>query len=463
MEAIKAARVAKDESGGFSVVLAEKVLSLAGKLGLEKGWSKLAFGNPSKRTSSYPTPQRIAAVLAGLACGLRGIGPGNLLLRTNSAIVQRLDGKFPDQGTIHRWLEQVIQEQAGGLRQHLHDVVREHGRFWNVLRSGRRLIVDIDGQGLVARGKRFEEAKYGYLGHGIDRGYQRYVAYVGETREVLDERITPGNTTLMSELSSVLAGLNTIFTPEWRKRVVLRTDSHGGTARNLKETKQAGYGYLTRLSSSGSQKKLLAEKCAAPGVTFRGQDSKGMQHYVECWDLPQWTLHGRGKVCVETRAVLCREMRADHTEHCMTLLTDDTEAAPRQLWDSYHQRGGTIEEYNNQSEDGYHLEIIRTSNLHGLNALHALVGLCWNLLQWAGEELELPPTAAPQAERLRWRSASAFNLRHWMDRASHSGLRLYRATPRDPLEIEDTATTAESAAWQAWLQQPLQRRLRLAG
>ena len=147
----------------------------------------------------------------------------------------------------------------------------------------------------------------------------------------------------------------------------------------------------------------------------------------------------------------------------MTLLTDDTEAAPLQLWDSYHQRGGTIEEYNNQSEDGFHLEIIRTSNLHGLNALHALVGLCWNLQQWAGEELELPPTAAPQAERLRWRPASTFNLRHWMDRASHSGLRLYRVTPRDPLEIEDTAATAESAAWQAWLQQPLQRRLRLAG
>ena len=95
--------------------------------------------------------------------------------------------------------------------------------------------------------------------------------------------------------------------------------------------------------------------------------------------------------------------------------------------------------------------------------LFALVGLCWNLLQWGGEELPLPPTEAPQAERSRWRPASAFNLRHWMDRASHSGLRLYRPTPHDPLEIEDTANTAESAAWQAWLQQPLQRRLRLAG
>ncbi len=463
MDAIKAAGVAKDESGGFSVVLAEKVLSLAGKLGLEKSWNKLTFGNPTRRKGTYSTPQRVAAVLAGLACGLRGVAPGNLLLRTNSAIVQRLGGKFPDQGTVHRWLEQAIQEQAAALRQHLHDVVREHGRFWNTLRSGRRLIVDIDGQGLVARGQRFAQAQYGYLGHGLDRGYQRYVAYSGETREVLDELITPGNTTLMSELSQMVSGLNTIFAPEWRKRVVLRSDSHGGTARNLQAAQQAGYGYLTRLSSGALQKKLLVEKCAAAGATFRGQDSRGVQHYVECWDLPNWMLRGRGKVSVETRAVIYREIRADQTAFCMTLLTDDTQAEPRQLWESYHQRGGTIEEYNNQSEDGFHLEIIRTSNLHGLNALHALVGLCWNLLQWAGEELPLPPTEAPQAERSRWRPASAFNLRHWMDRASHSGLRLYRPTPHDPLEIEDTANTAESAAWQAWLQQPLQRRLRLAG
>lgn len=463
MEAIKAAGVAKDESGGFSVVLAEKVLSFAGMMKLDERWSKLAFGNPTNRKSSYRSPQRIAAVLAGLACGLRGIGPGNLLLRTNSAIVQRLEGKFPDQGTVHRWLEQVIQMQAAAMRRHLHDVVREHGRFWKTLWSGRRLIVDVDGQGLVARGKRFEEAKYGYLGHGLDRGYQRYVAYVGETREVLDELITPGNTTLMVHMSSVLAGLNTIFKPEQRERVLLRTDSHGGTARNLQETKQAGFGYLTRLSSASALKKLMAEKCAAPGATFRAQDSKKLQHYVECWDLPNWTLNGRGNIRVETRAVIYREIRADQTAHCMALLTDDAEAPPCQLWDSYHQRGGTIEEYNNQSEDAFHLEIIRTSNLHGLNALHALVGLCWNLLQWSGEKLTLPPTEAPQAERSRWRPASAFNLRHWMDRASHSGLRLHRVTPRDPLEIEDTAATAESAAWQAWLQQPLQRRLRLAG
>lgn len=463
MKAIKATGGVKDESGGFSVILAEKVLSLASKLGLEERWSMLEFGNPTGRKGTYPTPRRIAAVLAGLACGLRGVAPSNQTLRTNSAIVQRLGGKFPDQGTIHRWLEQTTPEQAAAIRQHARDVAREHGRFWNIMRSGLRLVVDIDGQGLVARGKRFEEAKYGYLGHGLDRGYQRYVAYVGETREVLDELITPGNTTLMAELTPVLAGLNTIFTPEWRGRVVLRMDSHGGTAKNLKEMKQAGYGYLTRLSSHSAQKKLRAQKCTVPGDTFLGQDSKGIQHPIECWDLPQWTLCGRGNVNVETRAVVYREIRADKTEFWMTLLAFDAEATPWELWSSYHQRGGTIEEYNDQSEDGFHLEIIRTSNLHGLTALHALVGLCWNLLQWGREELALPPSLAPHAETSRWAPASHFNLRHWMDRASHSGLRLYRRTPRDPLEIEDTAATPESTAWQAWLQQPIQRRLRLAG
>ena len=91
MEAIKAAGALEEGSGGFSVVMAEKVLSLAGKLGLEKSWGKLTFGNRTGRKGTYRTPHRIAAVLAGLACGLRGVAPGNLLLRTNSAIVQRLE------------------------------------------------------------------------------------------------------------------------------------------------------------------------------------------------------------------------------------------------------------------------------------------------------------------------------------------------------------------------------------
>src|SRR5262245_31269172 len=109
-----------DGSSGFSVVVAERVLRLADSLELVAEWRRLEFGRPSGRVTSYPTDQRITAVLAGLACGLRGVAPGNLLLRPNSALRQRLGGRFPDQGTIHRWLGQVTAEQAAGLRRHLH-------------------------------------------------------------------------------------------------------------------------------------------------------------------------------------------------------------------------------------------------------------------------------------------------------------------------------------------------------
>src|SRR5947199_140747 len=111
-----------DGGGGFSVVLAERVLRLADSLELGAAWRRLGFGRPSGRATAYPTDQRIAAVLAGLACGLRGVAPGNLLLRPNSALRQRLGGRFPDQGTVHRWLGQVTAAQAAGLRRHLHDV-----------------------------------------------------------------------------------------------------------------------------------------------------------------------------------------------------------------------------------------------------------------------------------------------------------------------------------------------------
>jgi hypothetical protein len=37
---------------------------------------------------------------------------------------QRLGGRFPDQGTIHRWLAQTKAEQTARLRRHLYAVVR---------------------------------------------------------------------------------------------------------------------------------------------------------------------------------------------------------------------------------------------------------------------------------------------------------------------------------------------------
>src|SRR5206468_4785435 len=146
--------------------------------------------------------------VAGLACGLPGIAPGNLLLRPNSALRHALGGRFPDQGTIHRWLQEVTADQARAMRSHLHAAVREHGRYRQSLWSSRMVFVDIDGQGLVARGQRFEHARAGYMDDGIDCGYQRYVAYVGETQEVLDELLVPANQTLLVALPEMVQGLN---------------------------------------------------------------------------------------------------------------------------------------------------------------------------------------------------------------------------------------------------------------
>ena len=50
-----------------------------------------------------------------------------------------------------------------------------------------------------------------------------------------------------------------------------------------------------------------------------------------------------------------------------------------------------------------------------------------------------------------------------MERARHCGLRLYRQSLAEPLEIEDTVMTPESTAWLRWLRQPIQHSLRLAG
>lgn len=223
---------AESVAGGFSVVMAERVLRQACGLELVEQWKQLWLGRPTGRRTSFRPEHRVAAVRAGLACGLRGVAPGNWGLRPNRAMRHATGGRFPHQGTIHRWLQAVTPHQAVAWRSHLHRVARQHGEFRQQLWSKRMRAVDVDGQGLIARGQRFERAAGGYMDDGLDRGFQRYVAYVGATRELLDELLTPGNQTLMSALPEVVRGLNALFTMQEPERVLRRMDSHGGTRAN---------------------------------------------------------------------------------------------------------------------------------------------------------------------------------------------------------------------------------------
>jgi DDE family transposase len=448
---------------GFSVVMAERILHQADVLGLSNDWAQLPLGHPSRRRTAYRSQHRIAAVLAGLAAGLKGVSPSNSVLRPNAALQTRLGGRFPDQGTIHRWLGGVTATQAAALRDHLHKAVRRHGRFREVLFSRHYLMVDIDGQGLAARGQRFGQAAVGHLGDGMDRGYQRYVAYAADTREVLDEFLAPGNKTLMSQLPQVLEGLDALLPRADRKRVILRLDAHGGTIANVRAMREHGYHYLCPLLSWAAIQRLRAHLQGKHGGWFDGSDSQGRVHRVQFWVLPRWQLTGRGRTKLSTRATVYHEPQPNGKHEWLVLLTDLKREKGRRLWQRYHERGGTIEEYNDQSERAYHLEVMRTSNFDGLNALHSLIGVCWNLTEWALEGLHLPPIQAPAAEVESWVAALGLDLAAVQQRAAQSGLRLYRVGAEAVLEVEDTAKTAESAAWCRWLQQPIQLRLRLAG
>jgi len=450
---------------GFSVVLAEGVLRQADALDLPAAWDQLTLGNPSRRTTAYLPRHRFAALLAGLACGLRGIGPGNSWLRPNAALQARLGGRFPDQGTIHRWLGQTTVAQATQVRDHLHQVVRTHGRFRDILFAGGQLTVDIDGQGLVARGHRFEQATRGWLGEGIDHGYIRYVCYAAETSEVLDEWLAPGNKTLMSQMTILLDGLDAVIPRRQRCQVVIRGDSHAGTIGNLRDFKRRDYHYLCPLQSWSATKRLKQAIGKKRGGSFRATDSTGAVWRVRFWVFRRWLLSGKGKQRrVRTRATVYHARRADgQKEEWSILVTDLKRAYGQRSWERYHQRGGTIEEYNDQAERGYHLDLMRTGNFAGLQALHALIGLCWNLTRWSCEGLQLPPLQAPQAKPAAWQEAAGLDLSALQERAARSGLRLYRSGPGQPLEVEDTAGTAESRAWLHWLKQPIQLLLLLTG
>jgi Transposase DDE domain group 1 len=464
MQSISSIGPLPEASSGFSVVLVERVLREAQTRGRFADWARLPLGHPSRRRTAYRPEHRVAALLAGLAAGLKGIAPGNTWLRPQAAVQAWLGGRFPDQGTLHRWLEQTTAAQARGCRDHLHRAVGEHGRFWEVLYSEHLVVVDVDGQGLVARGRHGERAARGYLGGGLDTGYQRYVAYAADTHEVLDEFLAPGNKTLMSQLPELLAGLAAVIPPAYRGRVLIRGDAHLGTIGNLRELRGQHYHYVCPLQSWAARRRLREHVRGRRGGWFADTDSAGQVRRVQFWVVRRWKLSGKGRGRrLYTRATVYRDRSRDARHEWTALVTDLKREKGARLWRRYHGRGGAIEEYNDQSERAYHLEVLRTRHFDGLNALHSLIGLCWNLTRWAQEGLRLPPVQAPAAAPAQWVAAGALDLAAVQRRAAHSGLRLYRQRPGATLEVEDTAGTAESAAWCRWLQQPIQLRLRLTG
>src|SRR5436853_578227 len=118
---------------GFSVVMAERILREADTLDLPAAWDRLGLGHPSRRVSAYPARHRLAAVLAGLACGLKGSAPGNTFLRPNTALQARLSRRFPDPGN------QTLMSQLPGLLEALDTVIPRADRDRVLLRGDAHL------------------------------------------------------------------------------------------------------------------------------------------------------------------------------------------------------------------------------------------------------------------------------------------------------------------------------------
>lgn len=459
MEGISRTLAQPVPAAGSSPLAAVKVLDLTRKLGIDPSWSGLWLGNPTSRRSAYRPEHRIRALLAGLACGLRGIAAGNQWLRNDPAMRKLCDHRFPDQGTLHRWLADVTPPQVLELRRHLRQVAQQHGRFRHQLGQPGGIIVDVDAQGIVAAGQRYEQARLGWMGDGCDRGFQRLVCYCASTGEVLDEQLQPGDGSLLTGLPSLLESLDELFTPDERGRVWLRGDGHAGTIATITRAQQSGYQYVLKLFHQSTVDRLR-EATDGSGEEFPTPQGTG-----RCWDFPAWTLTNKDgpERSVTTRVVLFADPPDEEGHSTWWGIAVSSQGAAWEFWQMYRDRGGAIEEYFDQSFRAYHLEIKRTSGLAGLEAVHLLAGLCWNLLRWCLEDLRLPPATAPTRDRAWWARADQLDLTAVLERSRYSGIR-FRTTPDSGgVTAEDTIGTLESAAWSQWLKRPVQRLLLLAG
>jgi hypothetical protein len=416
-------------------------MSLADALNISEAWESLGIGRPTGRVTAYRGADRIRAILMGLACGLPGIAPGNDTLRPSSAMSRWLGGRFPDQGTIPRWLQAATIEQAEAVRTHLHESVLQHGRFRQHRFSAQELIVDVDGQSLVARGKGFERTALGDCDGKYEPSSQRFSCDVPQTREVIDELLRPGNEAPATVFPDMLTALCDLFEPDDRGRVILRGDVQFGTIPLIHEVQQAGFGYVFKMHTS-TVKRLVKDLAGTEPKSFADPQTG---QTVDVWQIDKLKLerHREGPVqTITTPAVLFREQECagddERPKSRYWGLLVQTEKTGCELRQCYRDRGGAIEEFFDQTETGYHLEIKRTASFAGLWIVHQLAALCWNLTTWGTEDLRLPPPYQPDAAPEDWVPAHAYSLPQLHHRASHSGVLLY--CPDHQLEASSPST-----------------------
>jgi Transposase DDE domain group 1 len=364
---------------------------------------------------AYSQLNKVQTLVASIAVGARSISQIQTKLVPDAAAAHLFGmARFPDQAQINAFLQAMGPEQVAHLEQAHAQLLAQHSRAadqtaWLRRPGGQRFLpVDLDQTYLVTRSAQAEGTARGYFGRKRGQvGYKKSLAFLGgEVREVLWQRLAPGNLHGQEAVAPVLAALGNLLQAQGLApgQVLLRGDAQYGSGASLRPYQAAGVHYVVR-GYARSTAQVLARPVPEDAWQFHRMDANGSQVWYA--DLGEVHLHCQDEDGdqdpVTTRVVLVRRVRertrrkrgkgapGTVTETVVAYEYYSTDlstavASAATILDLYDDRV-TEESFFRAEQDAFGVQHLRTKHRDGQAAFLWLLASTVNLLRWTQQRV----------------------------------------------------------------------------
>lgn len=402
--------------------------------------------NLKMKVVRYTHQDKLATLVASLVVGCRHTSEIQTKL-VPDVVAAKLFGmaRFPDQSQINGFLRVCGPEQVAHFEKAHQQLLEKYSRAgdranWlelpkvsvnvsvNVNASAlvnaraeakprlRLLPVDLDQTPLVTRSKRATGTAKGHMGRKRGNvGYKKSTAFLGgDVREVLWQRLEPGNTHGKEAVSIVLERLAALGKALGVQpgEILFRGDSQYGALEEIRQYQAAGCHYVVKGYTPLSARKLAESLPETATWAYRGKDSNGSSLWVT--DLGEVALSAdhepAGVPPVRTRVVLMVRVgfhkRRKRGKGWRGTVTEKVISYEHYLTDLTAEKlstVGVIEVYNGREteesffraeQDAFGAQCLRTYKGEGEASFLWVLASTVNLLRWtqhtrfAGTEVE---------------------------------------------------------------------------
>lgn len=369
-----------------------------------------------ERRTGFTHVQKSLALVAALAAGCRSARDGDFVLAGDRAAIAAAGlPRWPHSSQLTRLLRAFRPQHVQALRGVVEAVTAEHSTVRRRLRSGQRVVIDLDQTAISANGRTYERTARGHLKKKGDRGYQATAAFAGDTSggddEVLAVFLDPGNAHATWRFADLLAALERVLGPleRWRG-LVLRFDCQYATAADLALLLGRGLRFVGRVYADHTAEVWARD--LGPGLTWT--ELSPIKWIADLGVGPIAPSHPE----LTCRRLLVRSTGARHRAGYTAILTNLTETElPTSELEPFYEARQTIEGWLSEATAALQLKGLWSRAFAGLEAFLLHAALASNLLNWWERRVLLPTSGLPH-----------LGLRQLIDRVISLPARIVQAT-----------------------------------